>query len=53
MQGVERGLFPWALDEEHSRPMIKKASGLGINYFDTANIYSDGTSEKSKTRILY
>ena len=29
----ERGVFPWALDEEHSRPMIKKALELGINFF--------------------
>ncbi len=28
----ERGVFPWALDEEHSRPMIKKALELGINF---------------------
>ena len=33
----ERGAFPWALDEERSRPMIKKALELGINFFDTAN----------------
>ncbi|VBB08626.1 aldo/keto reductase [Lucifera butyrica] len=48
----ERGLFPWALDEEHSRPMIKKALELGINFFDTANVYSDGTSEEIVGRAL-
>jgi aryl-alcohol dehydrogenase-like predicted oxidoreductase len=48
----ERGLFPWALDEEHSRPMIKKALELGINFFDTANMYSDGTSEEITGRAL-
>jgi aryl-alcohol dehydrogenase-like predicted oxidoreductase len=37
--------WPWALDEEDSRPLIKRALELGINFFDTANAYSDGTSE--------
>jgi len=48
----ERGLFPWALDEERSRPMIKKALDLGINFFDTANLYSVGTSEEITGRAL-
>ncbi|ASA20738.1 aldo/keto reductase [Paenibacillus donghaensis] len=48
----ERGDFPWALNEEYSRPMIKRALELGINFFDTANIYSDGTSEEITGRIL-
>jgi aryl-alcohol dehydrogenase-like predicted oxidoreductase len=48
----KRGFFPWALDEEHSRPMIKKAIELGINFFDTANVYSDGTSEEITGRAL-
>ena len=48
----ERGFFPWALDEEHGRPMIKKALELGINFFDTANMYSDGTSEEITGRAL-
>ncbi len=48
----ERGAFPWALDEERSRPMIKKALELGINFFDTANFYSDGTSEEITGRAL-
>jgi aryl-alcohol dehydrogenase-like predicted oxidoreductase len=48
----ERGDFPWALDEERSRPMIKRALELGINFFDTANIYSDGTSEEIVGRAL-
>jgi aryl-alcohol dehydrogenase-like predicted oxidoreductase len=34
--------WPWALDEETSRPFIKRALELGINFFDTANVYSDG-----------
>ncbi|WP_054704302.1 aldo/keto reductase [Bacillus sp. JCM 19041] len=48
----ERGIAPWSLDEETSRPFIKKALGLGINFFDTANIYSDGTSEEIVGRAL-
>ena len=48
----ERGQFPWALNEENSRPMIKKALEVGINFFDTANLYSVGTSEKITGRAL-
>jgi aryl-alcohol dehydrogenase-like predicted oxidoreductase len=39
-------LAPWILDEEQSMPIIKKAFDLGINFFDTANIYSRGASEE-------
>ena len=42
----ERGAHLWTLDEEKSRPFIKRALELGINFFDTANTYSDGTSEE-------
>ncbi len=48
----EGGAFPWALDEERSRPMIKKALELGINFFDTANFYNYGTSEEIVGRAL-
>lgn len=48
----ERGKHPWTLDEEQSRPFIKKALELGINFFDTANSYSDGTSEEILGRAL-
>ena len=48
----ERGIAPWSLDEEQSRPIIKKALDLGINFFDTANVYSDGTSEEIVGRVL-
>lgn len=48
----ERGNHQWVLDEEKSRPMIKKALDLGINFFDTANVYSDGTSEEIVGRAL-
>jgi len=42
----ERGDHPWTLPESQSRPLIRKALDLGINFFDTANAYSDGTSEE-------
>ena len=48
----DRGTHAWTLDEEKSRPLIKKALDLGINFFDTANVYSDGTSEEIVGRIL-
>jgi aryl-alcohol dehydrogenase-like predicted oxidoreductase len=48
----DRGAHPWSLDEEKSRPLIKRALELGINFFDTANTYSDGTSEEIVGRAL-
>jgi 1-deoxyxylulose-5-phosphate synthase len=48
----ERGPHPWTLDEEQSRPYLKRALELGINFFDTANVYSDGTSEEIVGRAL-
>ncbi len=42
---AERWVHKWVLNEENSRPIIKKALELGINFFDTANIYSIGASE--------
>ena len=48
----DRGSHPWTLDEEKSRPLIKQAVELGINFFDTANVYSDGTSEEILGRAL-
>ncbi|MDF9842820.1 MULTISPECIES: aldo/keto reductase [unclassified Paenibacillus] len=48
----ERGNTPWSLNEEQSRPIIKKAQELGINFFSTANMYSDGTSEEILGRAL-
>lgn len=47
-----RWVHPWVLDEENARPIIKKALDLGINFFDTANVYSDGTSEEFVGRAL-
>ncbi|WP_211746232.1 aldo/keto reductase [Paenibacillus sp. Marseille-Q4541] len=48
----ERWHHPWVLDEERSRPIIKKALDSGINFFDTANVYADGTSEEIVGRAL-
>jgi aryl-alcohol dehydrogenase (NADP+) len=48
----DRGAHAWTLDEEKSRPLIKQAIELGINFFDTANVYSDGTSEEIVGRAL-
>ncbi len=42
----------WVLDEENSRPIIQKALELGINFFDTANVYSIGVSEQILGRAL-
>ena len=48
----ERGNHAWTLPEEQSRPFIQKALDAGINFFDTANVYSDGTSEEIVGRAL-
>ncbi len=48
----DRGTHPWTLDEARSRPLIRQAVEAGINFFDTANIYSDGTSEEIVGRAL-
>jgi 1-deoxyxylulose-5-phosphate synthase len=48
----ERGPHLWTLREEQSRPFIKRALEVGINFFDTANVYSDGTSEEIVGRAL-
>jgi len=42
----------WVLDEEESRPFIKRALEAGINFFDTANMYSNGASEEVVGRAL-
>ena len=48
----DRGPHPWTLDEASSRPFLKRAVESGINFFDTANVYSDGTSEEIIGRAL-
>ncbi|MDI5963330.1 aldo/keto reductase [Streptantibioticus silvisoli] len=47
-----RGNHPWSLEEEESRPFIRRALEAGVNFFDTANVYSDGTSEEIVGRAL-
>ena len=47
-----RGNHPWSLPEDQSRPFIRKALDLGIDFFDTANVYSLGTSEVFLGRAL-
>ena len=49
---AERWIHKWVLDEENSRPIIKKALELGINFFDTANVYPIGRSEEILGRAL-
>jgi len=43
---------PWVLDEDASRPFIKKALNAGINFFDTADMYSLGVSEELTGQLL-
>ncbi|MER7679915.1 aldo/keto reductase [Streptomyces sp. NPDC096934] len=47
-----RGTHEWTLDDEASRPLIRRALEAGITFFDTANVYSDGTSEEIVGRAL-
>ena len=49
---VSTGFHQWVIDEEKSREVIKHALDLGINFFDTANVYSAGTSEEYLGRAL-
>jgi aryl-alcohol dehydrogenase-like predicted oxidoreductase len=44
--------WPWALREDESRPFFKRALEAGINFFDTANVYSAGASEEVTGRAL-
>ncbi|TPG71891.1 aldo/keto reductase [Hymenobacter nivis] len=50
--GTPTERWPWALGEEASRPFIQKALELGINFFDTADVYSNGASEEVVGRAL-
>lgn len=47
-----RGNHAWTLPEASSRPLIQQALNAGINFFDTANSYSDGSSEEILGRAL-
>jgi aryl-alcohol dehydrogenase-like predicted oxidoreductase len=42
----------WVLDEEDSRPFFERALELGVNFFDTADMYSVGASEEVTGRAL-
>ncbi|GAB3705658.1 aldo/keto reductase [Mariniluteicoccus flavus] len=48
----ERGAHPWSMPEDDARPFFERALELGITTFDTADIYSDGTSEEFVGRAL-
>lgn len=48
----DRGAHAWTLPEDESRPYFQRALDLGINFFDTSNSYSDGTSEEITGRAL-
>jgi aryl-alcohol dehydrogenase-like predicted oxidoreductase len=48
----ERGPHAWTLGEAASRPFFRKALDLGINFFDTANVYSAGSSEEITGKLL-
>ena len=48
----KRGNHEWSLDEEASRPIIRQALEAGVNFFDTANVYSVGSSEEIVGRAL-
>ena len=47
-----RGTHEWTLDEQASRPFIREALEAGITFFDTANVYSDGSSEEILGRAI-
>ena len=49
---ADRGTHLWTLGEEESRGFVQRALEAGINFFDTANVYSDGTSEEIVGRAL-
>ncbi|MCV9887310.1 aldo/keto reductase [Metabacillus halosaccharovorans] len=49
---ASKWIHQWVLNEENSRTVIKKALEFGINFFDTANVYSLGTSEEYLGRAL-
>src|ERR1700745_1223206 len=48
----DRGAHSWTLPEEQSRPLIRKALEMGITFLDTANVYSDGSSEEIVGRAV-
>lgn len=44
---------PWVLDESAARPFVQRALELGVNFFDTANTYSNGESERVTGKLLH
>jgi len=48
----QAGRHAWALNEDESQPYLRQALELGINFFDTANVYSSGASEEVLGRFL-
>ena len=49
---VKGGRHAWALNEQESQPFLRQALDLGINFFDTANVYSSGASEEVLGKFL-
>lgn len=49
---ISKGHPTWALGDEKSRAVIKHAVEVGISFFDTANMYSQGTSEEIVGKAL-
>ena len=49
----KRGNHGWTLSQEQSKPLIRQALDAGIDFFDTANVYSDGSSEEILGNILW
>jgi aryl-alcohol dehydrogenase-like predicted oxidoreductase len=49
----DRGNHPWTLGEGPSRKLIQRSLAYGINFFDTANVYSDGSSEEIVGKALH
>ncbi|RYE76009.1 MAG: aldo/keto reductase, partial [Hyphomicrobiales bacterium] len=47
-----RGTHPWSMPEDESRPFLRAAWEAGINFFDTANVYSLGSSEEIVGKVL-
>ncbi|NAZ85142.1 aldo/keto reductase [Kineococcus indalonis] len=48
----ERGGHPWTLPQEESAPFLRRAFDAGVNFFDTANVYSNGSSEEILGEVL-
>lgn len=47
-----RGMYPWTLDDTAAAPIFRRAVELGITFWDTANVYGDGTSEEVVGRAI-